>query len=277
MRDSKILNWAKFLRFSPLFIVVKTLVVGATLSGLCWANSTAAGSALFSSAADYFNSHSQQQDGNVSVKGSPARVWRDQKQIWTSPFRTRASDLRWIVPLAATTGLLIATDHHTVSLIHSDPSNRNRSTKISDAGVAAFGAAAATSFAFGTFTKNEHARETGILTAEAMTDSFFVSEALKLATQRDRPNVNGAQGLFWQHASLNSSFPSEHAALAWSAAAVLAREYPNPIAQWSAYGLASVVSLSRVTAMSHFPSDVVVGAAAGYLIGRYVYRAHHVD
>ncbi|MBV9084921.1 MAG: phosphatase PAP2 family protein, partial [Acidobacteriaceae bacterium] len=232
---------------------------------------------LLSSFADYFHVNPQVQDRTVTVAGSPARIWSDQKQIWASPFHVRMADLRWIVPLAGATGFLIATDHHSISFIHGDPANRKESARISDAGVAAFGAAAATSFAFGTFTSNEHARQTGILTAEAMTDSLFVSEALKIATGRDRPSSSGPQGSFWNTSSLSSSFPSQHAALAWSAAAVLAREYPNTITQWSAYGLASLVSLSRITANSHFPSDVLVGAAAGYLIGRYVYHAHSQD
>jgi membrane-associated phospholipid phosphatase len=42
-----------------------------------------------------------------------------------------------------------------------------------------------------------------------------------------------------------------------------------------AYGIASAVSLSRFTGRQHYLSDVLVGSAAGYGIGRYVYRAHH--
>jgi len=45
--------------------------------------------------------------------------------------------------------------------------------------------------------------------------------------------------------------------------------------QISAYGLAAAVSLSRYTGRNHFLSDVLVGSAAGYGIGRYVYRTHH--
>ena len=232
---------------------------------------------LFTEPSDYFGTGSSPQTSAVTVKGSPARVWRDQKHIWTSPFRLRTRDLEWLVPLGAATGLLIGTDHHTMSLIHGNAQNQARSATISNAGLAVLAGADALSFGIGTITHNEHARETGILAAEAMTDSFFVSEALKLVTRRDRPNVNGSNGLFGQAAGLNSSFPSQHAALAWSAATVFAREYPNPAAQWAAYGLASLVSVSRITANQHFPSDVLIGAATGYLIGRYVYGTHHHD
>ena len=34
------------------------------------------------------------------------------------------------------------------------------------------------------------------------------------------------------------------------------------------------MSVARVTSRNHFPSDVVVGSAIGYLAGGYVYRQH---
>jgi membrane-associated phospholipid phosphatase len=45
--------------------------------------------------------------------------------------------------------------------------------------------------------------------------------------------------------------------------------------QIAAYGIASAVSVSRYTGLHHYLSDVLVGGAMGYGIGRYVYRAHH--
>ena len=47
------------------------------------------------------------------------------------------------------------------------------------------------------------------------------------------------------------------------------------LVQISAYGLAAAVSVSRYTGRNHFLSDVLVGSAIGYGIGRYVYRTHH--
>ena len=55
----------------------------------------------------------------------------------------------------------------------------------------------------------------------------------------------------------------------------MAHEYPGPLTQVAVYGLATAVSASRVLGKEHFPSDVVAGAAIGWLIGRQVYRAHH--
>jgi membrane-associated phospholipid phosphatase len=67
-----------------------------------------------------------------------------------------------------------------------------------------------------------------------------------------------------------SSFPSGHAAGAFSVATVIAHRYgKHRWVPWVAYGFATAVSLSRVTTLSHFPSDVFLGAALGYTITRY--------
>src|SRR5262249_35249772 len=72
-----------------------------------------------------------------------------------------------------------------------------------------------------------------------------------------------------------TSFPSEHAAVAWSIASVAAHEYPGPLMKVLAYGLAGTITITRVTAQQHFASDVFVGSALGWYMGRQVYRAHH--
>ena len=58
-------------------------------------------------------------------------------------------------------------------------------------------------------------------------------------------------------------------------AGVLAHEYQGPLTKLVVYGLASAVSISRVKAKEHFPSDVLIGSAIGWFVGQQVYRAHH--
>ena len=63
---------------------------------------------------------------------------------------------------------------------------------------------------------------------------------------------------------------------AWSLATIVANEYRGrPMVQIAAYSLATSVGVSRFTGRNHFLSDVVVGSAIGYGIGRYVYHQHH--
>ncbi len=59
-------------------------------------------------------------------------------------------------------------------------------------------------------------------------------------------------------------------------ASVIADEYKDrPLVRFSAYGLATAVSIARYTGRNHFLSDSLVGGAIGYGIGHYVYRKRH--
>ena len=57
---------------------------------------------------------------------------------------------------------------------------------------------------------------------------------------------------------------------------VVAGQYDGIATKAVVYGVASTVSVSRVLARQHFPSDVLVGSTFGYLIGGYVlnHRSH---
>ena len=55
---------------------------------------------------------------------------------------------------------------------------------------------------------------------------------------------------------------------------MIAHEYPGPLTQVFAYGLASGISAARFAAQQHFASDLIVGAALGWYLGRQAYRSH---
>jgi len=59
----------------------------------------------------------------------------------------------------------------------------------------------------------------------------------------------------------------------WAFAHVVSGQYDGIATKAVVYGVASTVSVSRVLARQHFPSDVVVGSTFGYLIGGYL--LHH--
>jgi len=201
-------------------------------------------------------------------------ILRDQEAIWTSPFRLHGRDARWLAPLGLGTAALIATDRRTGDEIGESSGQLNASRIVSYAGSAyGVGGIAATFYLFGRARHDDRARETGLLGAEALIDSAIVATALKEITQRRRPLSGTHRGDFFEG---GSSFPSGHSIEAWSLAAVIANEYhDHRWVQVSAYGIASAVSLSRFTGRQHYLSDVLVGSAAGYGIGRYVYRTHH--
>jgi membrane-associated phospholipid phosphatase len=198
---------------------------------------------------------------------------RDQAQFWSSPREWKKPDtLKTFLSFVGFTGALIAGDSWISKQVPDAPGQLRRSKQISDYGTVSLIGAAAGSYAFGAFTHREHLRETGFLSAEAAIDSLMVTYALREITQRQRPYEGNGNASFFHG---GSSFPSEHAAVAWSVASVFAHEYPGPLSKIAAYGLASAVTLTRVTGRQHFASDVVVGSALGWYFARQVYRAHH--
>lgn len=204
----------------------------------------------------------------------------DQAGIWTSPLRVNAHDAIWLVPFAGATGAAFAYDQDALRQVGTtNKSLVDRSETISEFGspYATFGEAGAL-YVLGALKHNDHLRETGILGAEAVANASLVAEGLKLATNRERPNEGIGTGRFWPHGtrdySLDSSFPSGHAAASWALARVIAAEYPGWWTKLGAYSFATAISASRITGRQHFPSDVVVGSTFGYLIGGYVVRHH---
>jgi membrane-associated phospholipid phosphatase len=65
--------------------------------------------------------------------------------------------------------------------------------------------------------------------------------------------------------SWRQAFPSGHAATAFSFAVALSWAFPR--GRYYFYGLATLAGLQRIVSNSHWPSDVLVGAALGLLAG----------
>ena len=196
----------------------------------------------------------------------------DQKQFWTAPFHWKRQDAQFLLPFAAFTGALIAGDSWISRQVSDKPSQISRSKSISDYATFSLIGAAGASYFWGHFVHNDHLRETGFLAGEAALNSTAVTYLSKSMTQRPRPLDGNGNGTFFQG---GASFPSEHSAIAWSVASVIAHEYPGTLTKLAAYGLASTVTLTRVTGKQHFASDVVIGSALGWYFARQVYRAHH--
>jgi len=201
-------------------------------------------------------------------------ILRDQKAIWTMPLHLRGQDAKWLVPLGAGTTALIATDRETGDAMARHDGGLDASRVVSYAGSIYGTAAIAGSFyLMGRVTKNDRARETGILGAEALIDGVIVESALKAISQRARPLDGRQRSKFFVG---GSSFPSGHSTQAWSLATIIASEYHDHLAvQIAAYGIAGAVSMSRFTGQRHYLSDILIGSVIGYGIGRYVYRTHH--
>jgi hypothetical protein len=210
-----------------------------------------------------------------TVHNVPRNLLHDQAGIWTFPMHTSDSGaLEGIVLVVAAAGLG-AEDRHIMQNHFHDASTIDQANTASQGLVGLFAAAPVVFYGLGVMHHDDEAQQTGVMAGEAIVDSLAVNEAIRICARRERPAVDDAKGKFFKTGVFSdSSFPSNHSVVAWSSAAVIASSYKGFLTQITAYGLATGVSVTRVVSRNHFPSDVLVGSAVGWLIGRYVYHRH---
>jgi hypothetical protein len=197
-------------------------------------------------------------------------VLGDQKRIWSAPLRFHRTDAHWLLPSTVIVAALIGSDKSINDAIGTAHAHTGKTA--SDAGLAAELGAAGAFWTLGKWKSNPHAAETGRLAYEAAINGMIANSAVQLMSRRQRPMSGPHSGDFLVG---GSSFPSDHSAVAWSIASVVAHEYPGWATRLLTYGTAATVSFTRIPAQKHFASDVLVGGALGWWIGRETYRAHH--
>ncbi len=201
-------------------------------------------------------------------------ILRDQKAIWTAPFQLERRDAKWIVPGSVGLMALFTTDRITGDEMFEATRQVRTSHNVSHAGsISGLSAIATTFYLIGRKNNDYRARETGLLSAQALLNTVIAQGALKAVTQRARPLAGVKRSEFFDG---GTSFPSGHSTQVWAVAAVVASEYKHrPAVQIAAYGIATAVSVARFTGHKHYLSDVLAGSALGYSIGKFVFDAHH--
>ncbi|RNI25708.1 phosphatase PAP2 family protein [Rufibacter latericius] len=132
----------------------------------------------------------------------------------------------------------------------------------------------ATMFAVGAFAKRPKMREAAIVGLGSFYLNSLATDKLKKAFQRHRPSETKDSHLFdgADGNGENTSFPSSHTSNAFAAATAIASVYRDT--KWVpqlAYGVATLVGLSRINDNKHWASDVLAGAALGYITGKATY------
>jgi hypothetical protein len=213
----------------------------------------------------------------VELKRMPLNIVGDTYRMFTSPIYIRRGELRWMPPLALAAGIALSQDTHVAKdIVSHNPGFNNANDNVSYDLLYSYVAGSVTMYGAGLFGHNDHLRETGLLSGESQVDAEIFDTIVKLASFRQRPTPPDYSGKFYQaSAGADSAFISGHCILAWSAAAAMAAEYPSPWKQAGLYTGATATALTRVLAERHFPTDVLLGSAAGWMIGHYVARAHH--
>lgn len=220
---------------------------------------------------------------NVSILSTdyllsyPQNLWR----IVSAPVNFDTND--WLVAggVAATTGLLMLADKEINDTwrddIHSGTLDDflDAMETFGDSQTVIFTAAAG--YVLGELVGRDRDQEAALLLAQSFVLSAGLTQGLKFAFRRERPDDSrdDQYSFFSSDASkTNSAFPSGHATNAFSMAAVLTNVYePDaPWLGWVLYPIAAMTSLARVNNERHWASDVFLGSALGYFIGRMVVR-----
>lgn len=217
----------------------------------------------------------------ISPKHLATNILHDQKLIWTFPWKAvRGKYWKPVAAVAVGTAGLVLLDPYTEPYFRDQARFgsyktgplRGRNTTL---------AITLTPVAFyltGLATHNSYTRNTGLLAAEGIIDTQIVSTVMKNAIGRAKPSDIPPQGSlrdtwFKYEGGLKNrgGFPSGHTASAFAVATVISARYPNHRwVPWVAYGVAATLSLSRLPSQAHFPSEVFIGAAMGYSVGRFV-------
>jgi membrane-associated phospholipid phosphatase len=215
---------------------------------------------------------------DVSWRQLPKNILSDQKNLWLFP-HSLAQGHHWLpaVAVVGVTAGLLAADPHDVSYFRRTASfhgfNQAFSGKITALEI---GLVPASFYVIGLGRKDSYAQKTALFAGEAVADSFVLYGVINAVTRRVRPSDIAPEGPFTDtffrsnNGIFSHSFPSGHAIEAFSVATIFARRYrTHRWVPWVAYGAAGAIGFSRITLQSHFPADVFLGAALGYVIGRF--------
>lgn len=204
----------------------------------------------------------------AGLKGIPAG-------IESIPGGAVHGDYQWLLPVGLATGLLIGTHADQRASAHiTSPSSIQTSRNVSNALIGVELGSAGLTYLVGCRGEgaggDSHARSAGFHALEAAGYALAAGGIVKAAFRREYPYTPGGDGRFWHSGGAFGSFPSGHSATSFAFASAMAHEYPHN--KWVAiagYSAAVAVSGLRFSGKTHFPSDLLVGAAIGYPIGRY--------
>ncbi len=132
-------------------------------------------------------------------------------------------------------------------------------------------------YIYGLAAKDHRARQLAMGGVQVFIMTGLTTQIIKHLTHRHRPDQDDpANPRLWEGPFTGwdyTSFPSGHTSTAFAIATLVSSVYRDKI--WVgilSYGIATGVAWSRVYDNKHWPSDVFIGAALGFAIGKTVYH-----
>jgi membrane-associated phospholipid phosphatase len=235
------------------------------------------------------NASAYNQNSKITFKNYFALGVSDLKQEVTKPLHMTRKDWRNLAKFALVITAAGFADRpvqrFAVHLTNNDPSLQHVSQNVTYFGARYEILTLATVATYGFIFKKPK-----MITTQAYLIGSALENTLKFFTGRTRPTYYApgetprprflGPGFLW-HAHVNggyqrSSFPSGHTTVAFAAATVFASEYGNTTAiPIIAYSAATLIGLSRITQNAHWLTDVIAGAANGFLAGKNIVNNYH--
>jgi membrane-associated phospholipid phosphatase len=206
------------------------------------------------------------------------QFYYDGKNLFLSPFHWEKKErLEFLAIASVTTGLFLADEEL------QKVAQRNRSRFSNDlAKLVTPPETVYPRFVIGGFYlgglifKRKKEKDTALYLLESVMFTQGITQVIKHTVGRARPFANkGAyhfEALKFPPSSYSQSFPSGHAATAFSLASVIAEQYDNRIIDLVSYGVASLAAWARVNDNVHFTSDVFFGGVLGTWVGKTIVR-----
>jgi membrane-associated phospholipid phosphatase len=219
----------------------------------------------------------------------------DLKQAFTKPFHMTPREWITTAKFVVVAGALSLADepiqHKALQLRNQNSTLRTVSKQVTNFGGPYEGYTLAALGAYGYIFRNDKMQTTTWLATQAYITGGAIESVLKFLTGRQRPYFTDSTkvqaeptfyGPFYKPPkdvngkTTNSSFPSGHTTVAFAAATVFAMEYHNkPLVPLLAYSAATLIGISRIAENKHWATDVLTGAAVGYLTGKLVVNNYH--
>ena len=221
------------------------------------------------------NSATQQLNNSATYLKS---YWHSGLTVLSQPLHYDWKDWTVFGSVAAATTLAFVYDDEIYSLV--DKSLNHSQSEIVSKYTDVFGEeyfilpSVALTYAFGSVIDDCRLKNLSLAALQSFVYAEVASAGLKVLTCRIRPSEANSQTWLGPFKSFEStSFPSGHAMRSFALAPPVAGFYPDK--KWIgivSYSLATMTSVGRVISKEHWTSDVIVGAALGYFIGRGVVK-----
>lgn len=228
------------------------------------------------------NSATQQLNNSATYLKS---YWHSGLTVLSQPLYYDWKDWTVFGSVAAATTLAFVYDDEIYSLV--DKSLNHSRSKIVSKYTDVFGEeyfilpSVALTYALGSVSDDCRLKNLSLAALQSFVYAEVASAGLKILTCRIRPSeansqqpITNSQTWLGPFKSFEStSFPSGHAMRSFALATTVAGFYPDK--KWIgivSYSLATMTSVGRVISKEHWTSDVIVGAALGYFIGRGVVK-----